>query len=94
MQIRTVYEKIASELREWLIDKVPQTLTQATKLADKHTAVTNAQRAKPKPVFFIKTQGKGEYNKAYNNKPRNYFEKHKQGNDVNDKQNKSGSSET
>ena len=37
---------------------------------------------------------KGEYNKKYNNKPRNYFEKHKQGNDVIDKQNKSGSSET
>ena len=85
-------EKIASELREWHIDKAPQTLTHATELADEHTAVTNAQHVKPKTVFFTKTQG--EYNKAYNNKPRNYFEKHKQGNDVNDKQNKSGFSET
>ena len=45
-------------------------------------------------MCFTKTQGKEEYNQAYNNKPRNYFEKHKQGNDVNDKQNNSGSSET
>ena len=85
-KLEQFYEKIASELRDWLIDKAPQTLTQVTKLADEHTSVTNAQYVKTKPVFFFsKTQGKGKYNKAYNNKRRNYFEKHKQGNGVNDK---------
>ena len=54
----------------------------------------NAQHVKPKPVFFTKTKDKEEYNKAYNDKSRNYFEKHKQGNAVNDKQNKNRSSET
>ena len=58
-KLEQFYEKIAPELRDWLIDKAPQTLTQATKLADEHTAVTSAQHVKPKPVFFFtKTQCK------------------------------------
>ena len=54
-KLEQFYEKIASELRDWLIDQAPQTLTQATKLADEHTAVSNAQTCKnPNQCFFYK----------------------------------------
>ena len=52
-KLQQFYEKIASELRDGLIDKASQTLTQASKLADEHTAVTNAQHVKLKPMFFL-----------------------------------------
>ena len=40
------YEMISPELRDWHIDKAPEILSEATKLADEHTAVRNCKNTR------------------------------------------------
>ena len=88
-KIEKFYKTISAELHDWLIDKAPETLSEATKLADELITVINEQHVKPKPVFYTKRQCQGVDNhKANNDQPHNYFEKQKRGNDTDDKENK------